>query len=129
MDMIPWRRFQTCVDRYQGDARIQHFKCSDYFRVMAFAQLTYRESLREIVHCLGAVPEKCYHMGITSHISRNNLSNAMQQRDWRIFADFAQILVEKAHILCQNDDNPIPIKAPIFALDASTIDLCLSLFP
>ena len=76
MDRLPWRRFQTCVDRYHGDHNIQTFKCCDYFRVMAFAQLTYRESLRDIVACLNAVPEKMYHLGIRSGISRNNLSNA-----------------------------------------------------
>jgi len=96
MDRVPWRRFQTCVDRYRGDHNVQTFNCSDYFRVMAFAQLTYRESLRDIVACLNAVPEKMYHMGIRSGISRNNLSNATKQRDWRIFADFDQILIEQA---------------------------------
>lgn len=129
MSLVPWNRFQTCVDRYHGDYRVQQFFCSDYFRVMAFAQLTYRESLRDIVHCLNAVPAKKYHMGIRANLSRNNLSNATQQRDWRIFADFAQILIEKAHSLYAGDENPVKLKARIFALDASTIDLCLFLFP
>jgi hypothetical protein len=129
MDRVPWRRFQTCVDRYQGDRNVQTFTCADYFRVMAFAQLTYRESLRDIVACLNAVPEKMYHMGIRSGISRNNLSNAAKQRDWRIFADFAQILIEQARLLYDNDPRPVDIDATVYALDSSTIDLCLSLFP
>ena len=129
MDFVPWRRFQTCVERYKGDHNVQHFTCADYFRVMAFAQLTYRESLRDIVGCLNAVPEKLYHMGIRSSLSRNNLSNASGKRDWRIFADFAHILIEKARPLYQHDEIPVKLDAPIYALDASTIDLCLSLFP
>jgi hypothetical protein len=129
MELIPWKRFQTCVDRFNGDYRVQGFKCSDYFKVMIFAQLTYRESLRDIVNCLRAVPKKCYHLGICSNISRNNLSNATQRRDWRIFADFAKVLIEIAHELYQNENNPVDIDAPVFALDSSTIDLCLSLFP
>jgi len=129
MDRLPWRRFQTCVERYRGDANVQTFKCSDYFRVMAFAQLTYRESLRDIVACLNAVPEKMYHLGIRSGISRNNLSNATKQRDWRIFADFAQVLIEEARRLYQSDPSPVNIDGTVYALDASTIDLCLSLFP
>jgi transposase len=129
MDRVPWRRFQTCVDRYHGDRKVQTFRCSDYFRVMAFAQLTYRESLRDIVACLNVVPEKLYHMGIRSGISRNNLSNATKQRDWRIFADFAQILIKQARELYQSDTAPVDIDATVYALDASTINLCLSLFP
>jgi hypothetical protein len=129
MDIVPWERFQTCVERYQGDYRVRQFRCADYFRVMLFAQFTYRESLRDVVSCLRAVPQKLYHMGIRSTISRSNISDAMPHRDWRIFTDFAQILIEQAHILYQNDDNPVKIKAPVFALDSSTIDLCLSLFP
>ena len=129
MDLIPWKRFQTCVDRYSGDYRIQEFKCSDYFKAMIFAQLTYRESLRDIVNCFRAFPQKCYHLGICNNLSRNNLSNATQRRDWRIFADFANVLIKLSHELYQHDDNPVNIKAPVFALDSSTIDLCLSLFP
>jgi len=129
MDRVPWRRLQTCVDRYRGDHKVQTFKCADYFRVMAFAQLTYRESLRDIVACLNAVPEKMYHMGIRSSISRNNLSHATKQRDWRIFADFAQILIEEARLLYGHDPLPVEIDATVYALDSTTIDLCLSLFP
>jgi hypothetical protein len=129
MDSVPWKRFQTCVDRYRGDYNVQTFKCSDYFRVMAFAQLTYRESLRDIVACLNAVPEKMYHMGIRSGLSLNNLSNAGKQRNWKIFADFAQILIERARVLYGQDALPIEMNATVYALDSTTIDLCLSLFP
>ena len=129
MDRLPWRRFQTCVDRYHGDHNVQTFKCSDYFRVMAFAQLTYRESLRDIVACLNAVPEKMYHLGIHSGVSRNNLSNAGKQRDWRIFADFAQILIDQARLLYGHYPKPVEIDATVFSLDSTTVDLCLSLFP
>jgi len=125
MDRVPWRRFQTCVNH----RNVQTFMCSDYFRVMAFAQLTYRENLRDIVACLNAVPEKMYHLGIRSGISRNNLSNATKQRDWRIFADFAQILIKQAKSLYGHDPKPIDIDATVYALDSTTIDLCLSLFP
>jgi len=128
MELIPWKRFQTCVNRYNGDYRVKHFRCTDYFKVMAFAQLTYRESLRDIVNCLKAIPKKCYHLGICADLSRNNLSNATQSRNWKIFYDFAQVLIEIAHELYQQDKNPIDIDAPVFAFDSSTIDLCLSLF-
>lgn len=129
METVPWRRFQTCVNRYKGDSSVQTFTCAEFFRVMIFAQLTYRESLRDIVESLNAIPEKMYHMGIRSSISRNNLSHAARTRNWRIFADFAFILIEKAKALYQDDENPIPVHASIYALDSSTISLCLSLFP
>jgi transposase len=129
MELVPWRRFETCVNRYNGDYHVKGFKCSDYFKVMSFAQLTYRESLRDIANCFKAVPEKCYHLGISNNLSRNNLSNATKRRDWRIFYDFAQVLIEIAHEYYKDDCNPVDLKAPVFALDASTIDLCLSLFP
>ena len=129
MDRLPWRRFQTCANRYHGDRNVQTLKCSDDFRIMAFAQLTYRESLRDIVACLNTVPEKMYHMGIRSGISRNNLSNAGKQRDGRIFADFAQILIEHARTLYGHEPLPVEIDATVYALDSTTIDLCLSLFP
>jgi hypothetical protein len=129
MELVPWERFQTCVNRYNGDHRIQQFKCTDYFKVMSFAQLTYRESLRDIVNCFRAVPGKCYHLGISNSLSRNNLSNATQRRDWRIFCDFAQVLIKVAHEYYREDSNPVDLEAPVYALDSSTIDLCLSLFP
>jgi hypothetical protein len=129
MDFVPWRRFQTCVTRYGGDRYVKRFTCADQYRVMAFAQLTYRESLREIVTCLDAVKPKLYHMGIRSPISRNNLANANNQRDWRIFADFAHLLMARAHQLYVDEDIGLDLDATVYALDASTIDLCLSLFP
>ena len=129
MAILPWRRFDTCVGRYHGDRKIKSFPCSEHWRVMAFAQLTYRESLRDIETCLRAVGTKRYHMGIRSSISRNNLSNANRTRDWRIYADFAQILIGQARTLYADEDLGLDLDATVYALDASTIDLCLSMFP
>lgn len=129
MSLVPWRRFQTCVDRYKGDAYAKLLTCNDYFRIMAFAQLTYRESLRDIVACLGAVQSKHYHMGIRSPISKSTLADANNSRDWRIFADFAQILIKRAKELYANEPLDIDLDAKVFALDSSTIDLSLTLFP
>ena len=129
MEFLPWRRFDTCVERYRGDRKIKSFPCSEHLRVMAFAQLTYRESLRDIETCLRAVGTKLYHMGIRSSVSRNNLSNANRTRDWRIYADFAQILIGQARTLYADEDLGIDLDATVYALDASTIDLCLSMFP
>ncbi|TWU27639.1 IS4 family transposase [Bythopirellula polymerisocia] len=129
MEFFPWRRFQTCVRRYGGDHKIKTFPCSEQLRVMAFAQLTYRESLRDIETCLRAVGNKLYHMGIRSSVSRNNLSHANHARDWRIYADFAQILIHKARSPYASDDLGIDLDATVYALDASTINLCLSMFP
>ena len=129
MEFFPWRRFDTCVRRYQGDYKIKTFPCSEQLRVMAFAQLTYRESLRDIEICLRAVKTKRYHMGIRSGVSRNNLSNANQTRDWRIYADFAQVLIGQARSLYAEEELRIDLQATVYALDASTIDLCLSMFP
>jgi hypothetical protein len=129
MDFIPWRRFQTCVDRYGGDYKIQTYRCAEQLRVMAFAQLTYRHSLREIEACLRAVQPKLYHMGIRSSISHSNLAHANNTRDWRIYADFAQLLIQWAKQLYLGDDLGLDLDATVYALDATTIDLCLSLFP
>jgi hypothetical protein len=129
MAFLPWRRFDTCVRRYRGDRKIKSFPCAEHLRVMAFAQLTYRESLRDIVTCLRAVGSKLYHMGIRGNISRNNLSNANRIRDWRIYADFAQVLIAQARTLYADEDVGIDLDATVYALDASTIDLCLSMFP
>ena len=129
MDFIPWRRLQTCVDRYGGDCKIQTYRCAEQFRVMAFAQLTYRHSLREVEACLRAVQPKLYHLGIRSSISHSNLAHANNTRDWRIYADFAQILIQRAKQLYLGDDFGIDLDATVYALDATTIDLCLSLFP
>lgn len=129
MQQLPWRRFQTIVDRYQGDYKVRKFQCTEHFRVMAFAQLTYRDSLRNIESCLRAMGPKLYHMGIRSTVSRNNLSNANEKRDWRIYAEFAQILIQQAGEL-YSDDSAFPdLEASVYALDSSTIDLCMALFP
>jgi hypothetical protein len=130
MDWLPLRRFHTCVRRYGGDRKIQTFTCLDQFRVMAFAQLTYRQSLRDIETCLRAMQPKLYHMGIRSLVSRNTLAHANEVRDWRIYADFAQGLISRARQLYANEDFGEELEqATLYALDASTIDLCLSLFP
>jgi hypothetical protein len=129
MEFLPWRRFDTCVRRYRGDRKIKSFSCAEQFRVMAFAQLTYRHSLREIEICLRAMGTKLYHMGIRSSVSRNNLSHANATRDWQIYADFAQVLIGQARSLYADEDLGIDLDATVYALDASTIDLCLSMFP
>ena len=129
MQHLPWDHFHRCVRRYGGDFKVKTFKCSDHFRVMAFAQLTYRESLRDIEACLRSVRGKLYHMGIRSTVSRNNLSNANEQRDWRIYADFAQALISEATKLYGQEELGIDLEATVYALDSTTIDLCLSMFP
>jgi hypothetical protein len=130
MEGLPLRRFHTCVRRYGGNHKIKAFTCLDQFRVMAFAQLTYRESLRDIETCLRAMQPKLYHMGIRSLVSRNTLAHANEMRDWRIYADFAQVLIGQARQLYAHEDFGEQLaQATLYALDASTIDLCLSLFP
>ena len=130
MDVLPLRRFHTCVRRYRGNHKVKTFTCLDQFRVMAFAQLTYRESLRDIEACLRAMRPKLYHMGIRSTVSRNTLAHANEVRDWRIHADFAQVLIGRARRLYVGEDFGKQLhQATLYALDASTIDLCLSLFP
>jgi hypothetical protein len=129
LEYLPLRRFHTCVKRYRGDYKVHRFSCLDQFRVMAFAQLTYRESLRDIEACLRAMQPKLYHMGIQSKISRNTLAHANEVRDWRIYADFAHILIDKARRLYTDEDFGKELRhATLYALDATTIDLCLSLF-
>ena len=129
IDFIPSYEFRKCVDRYNGDYKIKSFSCWDQFLTMAFAQLTYRESLRDIEACLRLAPNKLYHMGFRGKISRNTLSNANHTRDWRIYADFAQVLISTARSLYAEDDFGVHLKRTVYALDATTIDLCLSLFP
>ena len=130
MEFLPLRRFHTCVERYGGNYKVQRFTCRDQFFVMAFAQLTYRESLRDIEACLRAMEPKLYHMGIRSRVSRNTLANANEVRDWRIYADFAHILIDKARQLYADEDFGQELQdATLYALDATTIDLCLTLFP
>ena len=129
MDFLPQHKFRRCVDRYQGNYRVRSFTCFDQFMCMAFAQLTYRESLRDIVCCLRAMREKLYHMGIRGKVSRSTLGDANEIRDWRIYSDFAQVLIHEARRLYANDDFGLELQETVYALDASTIDLCLSVFP
>ena len=130
MDVFPIRRFHTCVRRYRGDTKIRKFSCLDQFRVMSFAQLTYRESLRDIEACLKAMQPKLYHMGIGHCPARSTLAEANEKRDWRIFADICQVLISRARSLYADEDFGRELKdATLYALDSSTIDLCLTLFP
>ncbi len=130
LEHLPLRRFHTCVNRYRGNHKVHRFTCLDQFRVMVFAQLTYRESLRDIEACLRAMQPKLYHMGIQGKVSRNTLAHANEVRDWRIYADFAHILIDRARRLYADEDFGKELQnATIYALDATTIDLCLSLFP
>ena len=129
MEQLPWHQFHRCVERHRGNYKVKDFKCSDHFRVMCFAQLTYRESLRDIEACLPAMRAKLYHMGIHTRVSRNNLSKANDKRDWRIYADFAQSLIQIARKLYVDEDIGAELDNTVYALDATTIDLCLSVFP
>ncbi len=130
MDFIPKYEFDMNVKKYKGNYKMRHFSCWDQFLSMSFAQLTYRSSLRDIEACLNAQPQKLYHMGIRGNITRTNLANANQNRDWRIYAEFAQRLIFMARNLYQNDNlADIDLDNIIYALDSTTIDLCLSLFP
>jgi hypothetical protein len=129
MDFIAKRDFNECVRRYRGDYRVRGFSCRDQFLAMAFAQLTYRESLRDIETCLNAVPTKLYHAGFRGRISRSTLSDANRCRDWRIWADLAQVLIRRARALYAQDDFGVALKQTVYALDSTTIDLCLALFP
>ncbi len=129
MEFIPTYEFNQCVKRYRGNYKIKNFTCREQFLCMAFAQLTYRESLRDIQACLRAANKKLYHMGIRSKVSRNTLAHANQTRDWRIYADFAQVLIREARGLYINEDFGVQLEQTVYALDSTTIDLCLSLFP
>jgi hypothetical protein len=129
MEFMPLKAFQRCVARYQGNFSVKHFTCMDQYRTMAFAQLTYRESLRDIEACLRAQNNKLYHMGIRSKISRSTLAEANEMRDWRIYADFAHHLIGIARKLYHKEPLAVELQNTVYALDATTIDLCLSLFP
>ena len=123
------KTFRRCVQRYQGNRHIQSFTCLDQFPCMAFAQLTFRESLRDIEVCLRAHQDKLYHMGIRGGMSRNTLANANQRRDWRIYAEFAQAMIRIARPPHADEDLGLELDNTVYALDASTVDLCLSVFP
>ena len=129
MEFLPLYEFHKCVARYQGDHRIKNFSCMDQFLCMGFAQLTYRESLRDIQSCLRFMQPKLYHMGICGTISKSTLADANENRDWHIYADFAQVLIHQARGLYLEDSFGIDLKDTVYALDSTTIDLCLSLFP
>jgi Zn-dependent protease len=129
MDFLPAYEFQKCVSRYRGDHKVQNFSCRDQFLSMAFAQLTYRESLRDIETCLQSIGSKLYHMGFRSKVARSTLADANESRDWRIYADFAQVLIAIARPLYASDPIDVDLDQSLYALDSTTIDLCLSLFP
>jgi len=129
MDFVPMYEFRKCVQRYSGNYKVKSFSCWNQFLCMAFAQLTYRESLRDIESCLNSIQKKLYHMGFRGNISRSTLADANETRDWRIYADFAQVLIHIARGLYKGDEFGVELDQTVYALDSTTIDLCLSLFP
>ena len=129
MDYAPWHTFRRLVAKYHGDFNVRSFSCLDQFLCMAFAQLTYRESLRDIEACLGAQPGKLYHLGIRGNVSRSALADANEGRDWRIYFEFAQALIRIARRLYAKEPLDVELSETVYALDSTTIDLCLSLFP
>jgi hypothetical protein len=129
MDFLPWKTFHRIIDRCDGDRYIKSLTCADQFRVMAFAQLTYRESLRDIEVCLSAQSSKLYHMGFRTEIKRSTLADANESRDWRIHEEFAQHLILQARKLYIGDSFGVDLDNTTYALDSTTIDLCLSIFP
>ena len=129
MDFLPWKTFHRIVDRCDGDHYVKSMTCAEQFRVMAFAQLTYRESLRDIEVCLSAQAAKLYHMGFRQEVKRSTLADANETRDWRIHAEFAQCLIAQARKPYLGDSFGIELENTAYALDSTTIDLCLSLFP
>ena len=129
MDFVPWTSFRRIVARYGGDGRVRTLNCAEQFRVMAFAQLTWRESLRDIEACLSAQAAKLYHMGLREAVARSTLADANESRDWRIWADFAQVLIRRARHLYADDSLGLDLANTVYALDSTTIDLCLSVFP
>ncbi len=129
ISFLPDREFRRCVERYRGDLRLRDFTCWNQYLAMAFAQLTYRESLRDIEACLGSLQGKLYHLGFRGKVARSTLADANESRDWRIFADFAQRLIITARRLYASDPMGVDLDQSLYALDSTTIDLCLSLFP
>ncbi len=126
LDFLPRKSFRTCVNRYNGNHRIRFFSCYDQLLCMAFAQLTYRESLRDTVLCLKAMQNKLHHVGIQGKIAKSTLADANEKRDWRIYCDFAQVLIRQARQLYADDDFGLQLDETVYALDSSTIDLCRS---
>ena len=129
MDHLPWKTFGRIVERYDGDHRVRGFSCSNQFRCMAFAQLTYRDSLRDMVTCLRAQPTKLYHLGIRGSVARSTVADANEGRDWRIYAEFAQHLIGVARGLYLDEPFGVDLVNTVYALDSTTIDLCLAMFP
>jgi hypothetical protein len=129
ISFLPDREFRRCVERYQGDIRLRGFSCWDQYLATAFAQLTYRESLRDIEACLRSMQGKLYHLGFRGKVARSTLADANESHDWRIFADFAQVLIAIARPLYARDPIGVDLEQSLYALDSTTIDLCLSLFP
>jgi hypothetical protein len=129
MEFLPWTTFHRLVARYGGDHRVRTLPCAEQFRIMAFAQITYRESLRDIEACFSAQAAKLYHMGLRRPVSRSTLADANESRDWRIYADFAQRLISQARGLYAGDSFGVDLENTVYALDSTTIDLCLSMFP
>lgn len=129
MSYLPKYEFNKCVSRYKGNYKVQNFKCWDQFLCMAFAQITFRGSLRETITCLHAMRNKTYHMGFHGKISKSTLADANENRDWRIYADLAQLMIHEARTLYRDSDFGVDLEETVYALDSSTIDLCLSLFP
>src|SRR5271165_511687 len=129
ISFLPDREFRRCVARYQGDLRLRGFTCWDQYLAMAFAQLTYRESLRDIEACLGSLQGKLYHLGFRGKVARSTLADANESRDWRIFADFAHRLIATARRLYVREPMGVDLDESLYALDSTTIDLCLALFP
>jgi len=129
MKFLPLSDFRDCVERYSGNYKVKNFSCLDQYLCLAFAQLTYRESLRDIEACLRAIQSKLYHMGIRGKVSRSTLAYANETRDWRIYADFAHVLIHTARGLYANDEFGVELDHTVYALDSTTISLCLSLFP
>ena len=129
MEHLPWKTFHRIVKRHHGDHRARTLNCAEHFRVLAFAQLTYRESLRDIEACLGAQSAKLYHLGIRDTVSRSTLADANEARPWKIYSDFAHILIAQARKLYSKDNFGIDLDNTVYALDSTTIDLCLSVFP
>ena len=128
MEFVPWTSFARIVDRYSGNTRVRRMSCADQFRVMAFAQLTWRESLRDIEVTLGANANKLYSMGLRHAVHRSTLADANESRDWRIWSDLAALLIRRARKLYRDEDLGLDLSNTVYALDATTIDLCLSLF-
>ena len=129
MDFVPWTSFNRIVAKYRGDRDTRTLRCTEHFRVMAFAQVTYRESLRDIEACLGAQPAKLCSMGLRGPVAKSTLADANELRDWRIWSDLAAVLIKRARKLYLKDDFGLDLANTVYALDSTTIDLCLSLFP